>query len=66
MRLKINGEHQTVPDHINISHLITHLGIMQHKLAVEVNRQIVPINQYDKTILANNDTVEIIHAVGGG
>ena len=66
MQLRINGERQTVPDHLDVSGLLIHLGVSQRKIAVEVNQRIVPAQRYVQTTLSDNDVVEIIHAVGGG
>ena len=36
------------------------------RFAVEKNQQIIPKSQLEQTIIAPNDHIEIIHAVGGG
>lgn len=35
-------------------------------VAVEYNGEILPKNEYDKTILKENDTLEVVSFVGGG
>ena len=36
------------------------------RIAVEINGNIVPKSQYDKTILQDGDNVEVVSFVGGG
>jgi sulfur carrier protein len=36
------------------------------RVAVELNRDIVARESWDKTMLANGDRLEIVHFVGGG
>ena len=36
------------------------------RIAVEINEQIVPKNQYDTTIIEDGDIIEIVSFVGGG
>ena len=36
------------------------------RVAVELNREIVPRSQWDETQLRDGDHLEIVHFVGGG
>ena len=36
------------------------------KVAVERNLEIVPKSQFDRQNIENNDTLEIVHFIGGG
>jgi sulfur carrier protein len=42
------------------------LGLKGKRIAVEVNRDIVPRSEYDDFRLSDNDTIEIVNAIGGG
>jgi thiamine biosynthesis protein ThiS len=42
------------------------LGIKPDRVAVELNRNIVPREQWEKTPLSDGDRLEIVHFVGGG
>ncbi len=66
MHLHINGETKIVQEVFTVAQLVDTLGLAQKKIAIEVNRQIIPSSNYAKTMLKENDTIEIIHAVGGG
>ena len=35
-------------------------------VAIELNKKILEKSNYKKTILKNNDNVEIVHFIGGG
>jgi sulfur carrier protein len=65
MQLTINGEIHTVPAGLTLTDLLRHLSI-EGPVAVERNREIVPRAQHPSALLAEGDTLEIVHFVGGG
>ncbi len=65
MKLTINGQQQD-STHTTLAQLIEHLGMKQDRVAVELNRNIVPRGQWADTHLAEGDQLEIVHFVGGG
>jgi thiamine biosynthesis protein ThiS len=66
MRLQINGEDKEFPEVATLAALIEHLGAKSDRVAVELNRDIVPRAQWDETPLHDGDRLEIVHFVGGG
>jgi len=42
------------------------MGLSGRRLAMEVNREIVPRSEYAEHVLHDGDQVEIVHAIGGG
>lgn len=67
MRIQINGEPREIPgDSLYLHELIASLSLAPQKVAVEVNKTIVPRNQWEKTPLKDGDQIEIVHFVGGG
>lgn len=66
MKITINGETQTVADSISVGELIDELNLSGRRLAVEVNRDIIPRSQHRQHRLRENDVVEVVHAIGGG
>jgi thiamine biosynthesis protein ThiS len=46
--------------------LIESLGMKPDRVAVELNREIVPRNRWPETLLNDGDKLEIVHFVGGG
>lgn len=66
MELVINGKTEKLPEGLNASGLIVHLGLENERLAMEVNREIVPRSQFDNYCFKPGDQVEIVRAIGGG
>jgi sulfur carrier protein len=66
MELVINGKSEQLPDGINAAQLIEHLGLGGQRVAMEVNREIVPRSDFEQRILQTGDHVEIVRAIGGG
>lgn len=46
--------------------LLQELNLGSKKIAVELNREIVPRDSYQTTKLQPGDRLEIVHFVGGG
>ncbi len=65
MKLIINGRQQDSAAG-TLAQLIEQLGMKQDRVAVELNRNIVPRGQWPETSLAEGDNLEIVHFVGGG
>ncbi len=66
MMLQINGEDRDFHVPLSLSSLIEQLGMKQDRVAVELNRNIVPRDQWAQTHLSDGDRLEIVHFVGGG
>jgi thiazole synthase len=66
MKLKINGEEKETADGLTVTALLEELKIRPARVVVERNREIVPREAYGTTPLADGDTLEIVHFVGGG
>jgi len=66
MRITVNGEARDVPDRTTVARLIERLPTAGGRVAVEVNREIVPRSLHAGCALAPGDEVEIVTLVGGG
>jgi len=66
MQILLNGEPTTVATGTTVSDLLEKLGLTGKRVAVEINRNIVPRSQHAAFTVNENDTVEIVVAVGGG
>ena len=66
MNLQINGETSQFDPPLTLSSLLDQLKLKADRVAVELNRNIVPRDQWTKTSLADGDSLEIVHFVGGG
>lgn len=63
--VKINGEYfdvagKTVTEYLAIANYDA------KRIAVECNEEIIPKAQYNKTVLKDGDSVEIVSFMGGG
>jgi thiamine biosynthesis protein ThiS len=67
VRLEINGETRDIPGtQETLAALIEQLGMKADRVAVELNRVIVPRERWSATVLRDGDRLEIVHFVGGG
>jgi sulfur carrier protein len=66
MRLKINGDEKEIPNISTLVDLVDHLAMKSDRVAVELNREIVPRASWAATTLNDGDELEIVHFVGGG
>ena len=62
----MNDEARALDDGATVADLVAGLGLGPRRVAVEVNRVLVPRREYAATRLGDGDTIEIIHFVGGG
>ncbi|MEL7447068.1 MAG: sulfur carrier protein ThiS [Pseudomonadota bacterium] len=63
--ITLNGEpRQTIAE--TIANLVRELDLAPEKVAVEHNGEIVPRSTLEQASLADGDTLEIVHFVGGG
>jgi sulfur carrier protein len=66
MRLQINGEARDFTPPLSLTSLIEQLGMKHDRVAIELNRNIVPRELWAETPLGEGDRLEIVHFVGGG
>jgi thiamine biosynthesis protein ThiS len=66
MKLQINGEARDFNPPLTLAGLLDQLDMKADRVAVELNRSIVPREQWLGTSLADGDRLEIVHFVGGG
>jgi thiamine biosynthesis protein ThiS len=67
MRLVINGEQREFSgEQLTLAALVEQLGMKSDRVAVELNRDIVPRDRWPETSLQDGDRLEVVHFVGGG
>jgi thiamine biosynthesis protein ThiS len=66
MTIEINGEPRNFESVLTLSSLLEQLGMKSDRVAVELNRAIVPRDRWPETQIADGDRLEIVHFVGGG
>ncbi len=66
MNLIINGEDRKFSSGLTVATLLAELGLKPDRVAVELNRDLVPRDHWDTTQLNEGYKIEIVHFVGGG
>lgn len=66
MQIEINGKLQQIGENSSVQSVLENMHLEDKRVAVEVNREIIPRAMHAEYKLAEGDKVEIIQAVGGG
>ena len=66
MQIFLNGQTLDLQAPTSLAQLLEQQGYAQRRVAVEVNRSIVPKSRHGEHLLNEGDKVEIVHALGGG
>ncbi len=66
MKIILNGEEREFPRPLTVAQLLAELGLGERRVAVEVNREIVPRGRHAEFALKDKDRVEVVRAIGGG
>jgi thiamine biosynthesis protein ThiS len=66
MTLTVNGERRDLPEGLSLEALLRALELPGERVAVELNRELVPRARFSEAALREGDKVEIVHFVGGG
>jgi sulfur carrier protein len=66
MKIVLNGEDREIAPATSLQQLLELAGYAQRRVAIEINREIVPRSRHGSHTLSPGDRVEIVHAIGGG
>ncbi len=66
LSLTVNGELHEFAAPMSVAALVARLELDMRKVAVELNREIVPRSSYARIALSSGDILEIVHFIGGG
>jgi sulfur carrier protein len=66
LSLLVNGEPRVVSPGCTVEGLVRQLGLERRRIAIAVNRDVVPRSAFGTRELAPGDRIEILEAVGGG
>ncbi|HHH76006.1 MAG TPA: sulfur carrier protein ThiS [Phycisphaerae bacterium] len=66
MQIVINGEAKEVACNLTVAALLQQMALQPLRVAVELNRLLLPRAQHSQTALAQGDVLEIVTLVGGG
>jgi len=66
MTILVNGQTREIDSGTSVAALIRDLGLLERRIAVELNRTVMPRTRWDSTVLVPDDRLEIVQFVGGG
>jgi sulfur carrier protein len=64
--ITLNGQPHQLSENTSVSDLLVNLKLQDKRVAVEVNRELVPRSEHGAHSIKANDKIEIVHAIGGG
>ncbi|MCI7767778.1 MAG: sulfur carrier protein ThiS [Oscillospiraceae bacterium] len=62
----ICGKNESEADGMKLAEYIEKAGFQKGRIAVEINGAILPKEEYEKTVIASSDEIEIVEFMGGG
>jgi sulfur carrier protein len=65
-KIQLNGKKVVLKSNYSLFDLLKKYKLINKKVAIEHNGEIVQKASYKKKNLKNNDKVEIVHFIGGG
>lgn len=66
MEIILNGDSHTLVEGTTVADVIAQLDLAGQRVAVEINEELVPRSTFADHQLRHGDTIEIVHAIGGG
>lgn len=66
LAITVNGEQRRLPGPATLLDLLASLELDARTVVVELNREIVRRPRLGDTALADGDSIELVHFVGGG
>ncbi|WP_426415442.1 sulfur carrier protein ThiS [Aestuariirhabdus sp. LZHN29] len=65
MQIQLNGKDYALNEGSSLATLVAELALGE-RIAVEINREIIPRGEHGQRELQPGDRVEIVRAIGGG
>ena len=65
IRITVNGGLRQAPP-VTVGQYLADLGMAGRRIAVELNRELLPRDRHDGTLLRDGDHLEVVSFVGGG
>ena len=66
MQISVNGEAKAVSENSKLHDLLKTMNLLEKRIAVEINQDLVTRSEFDTFELSEGDQVEIVQAIGGG
>ncbi len=65
-KIQLNGKKVIIKSNYSLFDLLKKHKLINKKVAIEHNGEIIPKIKYKTKNLKNNDKIEIVHFIGGG
>ena len=62
----MNGSERVLGERLALTSLLNEMGLAGKRVAVEVNREIIPRARHALHFVQDGDRVEVVQAIGGG
>lgn len=66
IEVTVNGQTVKIESEMTVEHLLDSVEVPPNYLAVEVNQEVVPREEYTTHVVTSGDEVEVVTLVGGG
>ena len=66
LQITVNGEAVSLPGPMTVEQVLDTVEVPPNYLAVEVNAEVVPREQYASRMIEPGDELEVVTLVGGG
>lgn len=66
MKIYVNGEVRRYDENTAVAQVVADLGLTGNRIAVELNKEILPFDQHPTQLLKDDDRLEVVQAIGGG
>lgn len=66
MTIFLNGEARELDSQKTVAELLEVFSLPKQRVAIELNRQVIRRQDWEKTEVADQDKIEVVHFVGGG
>ena len=66
IKIKLNGRVKSINENTNLLNLLMKYKIPIKKVAIELNQEIIDKKRLNKIFIKKNDTIEVVHFIGGG
>lgn len=62
----LNGEKHEIEHEVTLDRLLDLFSLPKQRVAIELNKTVIPRQDWEKTQVNDADAIEVIHFVGGG
>jgi thiamine biosynthesis protein ThiS len=66
VHIVLNGEQREVPENVTVLGLLRHIEIAPERVAVELDREIVRKQDWERAVVRPGAQIEVVMFVGGG